>query len=303
MKVNELRFKDTGSTGYSFIRKYLFKEEWQEGADEYNNAVKELISASANTDEFVQKYLANSEWKKGQCYQAMLKKYKPEKIWLFIREMFGDKSRKTISDTGALKIGNENFNVLINDSFGDGVTRYAILNKDEFYAGNLMNYFSIIKGKFNIYSYDCSDDIKEKLEGSYHIYYYEGLIALVDMNQTEEQEHKYSPEIEELVNNIAACSDWAEADSYLDRLIYRAADSIKPYKGGYKAADTKNDIIFYMWFRDNCLGFGAMDNYCQPLDMTDSDWDYAISRYERLQGEEIIKLACNALGVDFGDLL
>lgn len=201
MKVNELIFKDTDSTGYSFIRQCLFKDEWQDRADEYNNAVKQLISASANTDEFVQKYLANTEWRKEQCYQAILKKYKPEKI-----------------------------------------TR----------------------------------------------------------DLTEEQEHKYSPEIEELVNNIAACSDWAEANSYLDSLIYLAADSIEPYKGNYKA-DAKNDIIFYMWFQDNC--FGVMGNYCQPLDMTDRDWDYAISRYERLQGEEIIKLACNALGVDFGDLL
>lgn len=180
MKVNELIFKGTDSTGYSFIRQCLFKDEWQDRADEYNNAVKQLISASANTDEFVEKYLANTEWKKEQCYQAMLKKYKPDKIWFFIREMFGDKSEKTESDAGALKIGNENFSVLINNGFGDGVTRYAILNKDEFYAGNLMNYFSIIKGKFNIYSYDCGDEIKEKLEGSYLIYYYEGLIALVN---------------------------------------------------------------------------------------------------------------------------
>lgn len=185
MKKEDLKFKGADSTGYSFIKQCLFKETWQDHADEYNRAVKQLISESANTDEFVEKYLANTEWKKEQCYQAMLKKYKPEKKWLFIREMFGDKSRKTMSDAGALKIGNESFSVLVNNGFGDGVTRYAILDKNEFYAGDLMNYFTIIKGKVNIYSYDCGDDVAEEIEGCYQIYYYEGLIALVDMNQKE----------------------------------------------------------------------------------------------------------------------
>ena len=110
----------------------------------------------------------------------MLKKYKPEKISLFIREMFGDKSHKTISDAGALKIGTDNFSILIPNGRGDGETRYAILNSKEFYASDLMTYFTMIDGKFTVYSYDFGDDIKEYLEGSYHIYYYEGLIALVN---------------------------------------------------------------------------------------------------------------------------
>lgn len=186
MKVNELRFKGTDSTGYSFIRQCLFKEEWQEGADEYNNAVKQLISASANTDEFVEKYLANTEWKKEQCYQAMLKKYKPEKIWLFIREMFGDKSQKTISDAGALKIGTDNFSILIPNGRGDGETRYAVLSNDEFHARDLMHYFTIISGKFNVYSYDCGDDIIEELDEKYQVYFYEGLVALVKLKERTE---------------------------------------------------------------------------------------------------------------------
>lgn len=187
MKVNELAFKGTDSTGYSFIKQCLFKEKWQEGADKYNNAVKQLISESANTDEFVEKYLANNDWKKEQCYQAMLTKYHHEKIWLFIRAMFGDKSQKTISDAGALKIGVDNFTILVNNGCGDGETRYAVLHKDEFYADELMKYFSTINGKFNIYSYDCGDAINEELEGCYHIYYYHGLVALVNANSNDEE--------------------------------------------------------------------------------------------------------------------
>lgn len=180
MKINELIFKGTDNAGYSFIRQCLFKDEWQDRAAEYNNAVKQLISASANTDEFVQKYLANTEWKKEQCYQAMLKKYKPEKIWLFIREMFGDKSQKTISDAGALKIGTNNFSILIPNGHGDGETRYAVLNSEEFYASELMTYFTMINGKFTVYSYDCGDDILEELDGKFHVYFCDGLIALVN---------------------------------------------------------------------------------------------------------------------------
>ena len=184
MKVNELRFKGTDSSGYSFIRHCLFKDEsWEQGAEEHNKEVENLIKASATTDEFVEKYLANTEWKKEQCYQAMLKKYKSEKIWLFIREMFGDKSQKTISDAGALKIGAGGFAVNIPNGYGDGEMRYAVLNDDEFYASDLMHYFTMISGKFNVYSYDCGDDILEELDGTFQVYFYEGLVALVRLEK------------------------------------------------------------------------------------------------------------------------
>lgn len=191
MKIEELNFKGSDNTGYSFIRQCLFKDEWQENAAEYNTAIKRLIKASANTDEFVNSYLANSHWKNEQCYLVMLKAYKPEKVWYYIREMFGDKSKKTMSDAGALKIGADNFSILIPNGHGDGETRYAILERKDFYAGSLMNYFTIIDGKFNIYSYDCGDDVCEEINGKFQVYYSQGLIAFVAVTEVAEFDSEY----------------------------------------------------------------------------------------------------------------
>lgn len=183
MKIKDLVFKDTTGDGRSFIRQCLFRQEWENNADEYNKAVKQLIKKSATTDEFVEKYLANPEWKKEYCYQAMLKQYKLENVWYYIREMFGNKCKETESDAGALKIGAGGFVVNIPNGYGDGEMRYAVLNDDEFYARDLMHYFTMISGKFNVYSYDCGDDISEELDGTFHVYFYEGLVALVRLEK------------------------------------------------------------------------------------------------------------------------
>lgn len=179
MNVKDLVFKGMDSSGYSFIRQCLFKDVWQNGAEDYNKVVKRLIEESATTSEFVEKYLSTEDFRREQCYQEMLKKYEPEKLWHYIREMFGYRSTKTESDAGALKIGVNGLFVLIPNGHGDGTMRYAVLEHDDFYASGIMHYFTIIDGKFNIYSYDCGNDILEELDGRYRVYYYEGLVALV----------------------------------------------------------------------------------------------------------------------------
>lgn len=181
MNVKDLTFKDISKSGNSFIRQCLFKEEWEDNAEEYNKEVKKFIKASATTDDFVEMYLANPAWKKEQCYQVMLKQYKPDDVWYYIREMFGNKSRKTMADAGALKIGIDGLEILIPNGYGDGETRYAVLDSDEFYARSLMTYFTMINGKFNVYSYDCGDNVAEELDGKFQIYFRDGLIALVKL--------------------------------------------------------------------------------------------------------------------------
>lgn len=61
INIKDLVFKDTIAKGYSFIRQCLLKDEWQEGAYEYNNAVKQLADSCMTTEEFVKQYLAHSE--------------------------------------------------------------------------------------------------------------------------------------------------------------------------------------------------------------------------------------------------
>lgn len=46
-----------------------------------------------------------------------------------------------------------------------------------------MNYFTTINGTFNVYSYDCGEAVEEELTGKFQIYYYEGLVALVKIEE------------------------------------------------------------------------------------------------------------------------
>ena len=40
----------------------------------------------------------------------------------------------------------------------------------------MADYFARVSGKFNIYLTDTSDDIAETIEGSFHIYTYDGFV-------------------------------------------------------------------------------------------------------------------------------
>lgn len=189
MKKADLHFVDEDKTGYSFIMQCLFKNAWENGAEEHNKFINSLIAKSSDTNDFVSQYLDKDtaiehNYYKSQCYQAMLRRYGGGKrsLWYYYREMFGDKCRKTVSDAGALKIGNDDFKVLFRNGYGDGITRYAILSKDEFYADSqIMTFETSFEGKaMCVYSYDCGDDVDYYLaNGRYGVYSYEGLVALV----------------------------------------------------------------------------------------------------------------------------
>lgn len=185
MKKADLIFKDVNANGYSSIYETLFERKWgtdaeaDAKADAWNKHINSLIRKAKDTDDFVETYLADSAYKGTQCYEKMLKVYHPEKVWYYIREMFGDKCQKTWSDAGSLKIGNDDFTLYISNGYGDGEMRYAVLNEDEFYAQSIMEYQCSVNGKFNVYCYDCGTAVDTTLEGRFGIFSYDRLVALV----------------------------------------------------------------------------------------------------------------------------
>ena len=180
MKIRDLVFRDTEANGYSFIKRTLFRDKWETDAETYNKHIKSLIRKAKDTDDFVKLYLADNSLKRESCYAALLRTYRSEKVWYYVREMFGDKCRKTWSDAGSLKVGTDDFSILISNGHGDGEMRYAVLEKEEIYNElYIMCHETTIKGKFNIYSYDCGDDVDMVVEGNFFVYSYEGLVALV----------------------------------------------------------------------------------------------------------------------------
>lgn len=195
MRKADLHFIDENErTGYSFIMQCLFKSEWERNAENYNKLVKSLIRKASDTADFVKMYLdkdtaiANSYYT-DQCYQAMLEKYDSSAAWYYCRENLGNKCRKTWSDAGSLKIGNDNFTVLFGNNKGDGETRYAVLSKNEFYASRIFSYQTQFEGEnINVYSYDCGNEVDEVLpKGRYQVYSYEGLVAIVSLDDNKKE--------------------------------------------------------------------------------------------------------------------
>lgn len=94
--------------------------------------------------------------------------------WYIVRGMLGDNCRKAYSDISGLKIGNSQWSIIVPNGYGDGVTRYGIANDN--FNSDIVKYFTSVSGEFNIYDYDCGDDVAMTLKGKYGIYYYEGIV-------------------------------------------------------------------------------------------------------------------------------
>lgn len=86
------------------------------------------------------------------------------------------KKMKTYSDIGGVLVGTKEFAVNLHNGIGDGTTTCIILDDKE-EPPKYAKYNTMIKGTFNIYSYDCSnmkdEDIVVTLSGEYAVYYYE----------------------------------------------------------------------------------------------------------------------------------
>lgn len=81
-------------------------------------------------------------------------------------------------DGGCIKIGNEQFNVHLPNGYGDGFHRIYVGTEKE--IENLRpkdsEFIGSIEGKFNVYEYDCGNEILFELEGCYAIFKYKGTI-------------------------------------------------------------------------------------------------------------------------------
>lgn len=75
----------------------------------------------------------------------------------------------TYSDVGSVKIGNDNFNILVPNGYGDGSTTVLILGKNEEPREN-NHYICTIEGDYGIYSYDLDDEVIYEIHGKYNIY-------------------------------------------------------------------------------------------------------------------------------------
>lgn len=178
MKVSELKLKE-------FTIKCLLDSYNKE----VNRKLEKFLNESNTTEEFVNKIMDESytdnELYDSQGFIELCKEYKD--VWSFVRHVFGEKSFKTDSDRGGVMIGNENFNVIISNDYGDGTTRCGIfkrMEEDGIFLRNIMRFITVVEGEFNIYFDDCrkveDNYVKETLNGKYAIYAYEGFVAFIE---------------------------------------------------------------------------------------------------------------------------
>lgn len=174
MKLTDIKFPH--DTKDKFLYRVIFRgEDYTENQKSFNKAVRKIAHESTNVDEFIDKFLEEDGFKLTQAYAELIKRERPEEAWYYIRGMFGNRSKKTVSDAGGLKIGNGNFSIIIPNYSGDGYSRYAVVRKYEINTG-IFNFFTSIEGEINIYSYDCGSEILETLTGRYGVYVYQGFI-------------------------------------------------------------------------------------------------------------------------------
>lgn len=117
-----------------------------------------------------------------QAYAIASKRINPDgRHWYRMREILGDKCKKTLSDAGGIKIGSRDFSMIIPNGYGDGITRYAILPYNTFNDG-MFDFETSVKGSsIRIYDYDCGSRVLETLSGKYNVYTREGIVVFADM--------------------------------------------------------------------------------------------------------------------------
>lgn len=141
--------------------------------------INEHWEAADNLSDFKEAVFEDERLRLTQAYAELSKE--DDDHWCRVREMFGDRCFKTISDIGGVKVGNDTFFVVINNEIGDGTTRVAVFHKGSDFNDNMMNFSgTTLKGKFNVYDYDCGNTPILELNGNYLVYCYQGLVAFVE---------------------------------------------------------------------------------------------------------------------------
>ena len=144
----------------------IFKKYWEE---------------AKTIAEFKKKVFADTSLKLSQGYAELSREC--EDHLCRVSEMFEQRQFKTGSDRGSVMIGNDDFQILIPNNYGDGITRVAIFEEYEFNA-EMMEYnptIVIATKAMYVYADDCNTTCLAAVlkPGMYFTYSYEGMVALV----------------------------------------------------------------------------------------------------------------------------
>ena len=144
--------------------------------------IKDYWNKAKTINEFKDLVLNDKRLKDNQGYWELAK----EDIQLYDRlvlEYLGSKADKhftTESDIGSLAVGTSDFKYNIGNLYGDGTNYVYILENNEHLS--CLDFLTTIEGDFNIYDYDCGNNIAITLHGKYAIYRGEQVFVFVKWN-------------------------------------------------------------------------------------------------------------------------
>lgn len=151
-------------------------------AEQYSYAV-EIAEKSGDVDEFIDKFIADKRTHRTRLYAELIRRERPYRHFYTVREMFGNRQFKVMSDVGGVLVGDKNYATVFTNGGNDGTTRVAVFESEDDFNSNLMEYNTIILGEFGIFGYDCADFSREepvvKLRGRFQVYYWDGFVAFV----------------------------------------------------------------------------------------------------------------------------
>lgn len=186
MKIKDIRFPHETS---GYLHRLVTQHPVPGIASEEKtySTIRKLIRKASDTEELIDLIVSCDELR-GTGERAYIMKYeRPSMIWREIRGIMGERCLKTVSDAGAVRVGNETFSVLIRNCRGDGATRVAVFDEEPKELSGLMGavmlFQTIMDGDFDVYDYDCTGGTPiMHLSGRYAAYSYDGLVIFIKCN-------------------------------------------------------------------------------------------------------------------------
>lgn len=165
MQWSEFKTTETFST---YVKACLMDLDWTkqcwEGADDLRDFYKRFFATTSREIITSPAYAGLSK--------MMSRSEHNEHCRLMLSE--ADQRLVTDSDRASLKVGNNDFSVLIPTDNGDGETRTYIFKKgNEWFNDELLDgcqYLTCVEGDFNIYENDCDGKALHELSGKYFVY-------------------------------------------------------------------------------------------------------------------------------------
>lgn len=146
------------------------ENSWHGGA-----RYKELWEQAESKEEFLKLIAKDPEVRYKQATAILFKN-----DFHYLRDFFGDEEFKTYSDVGGVKVGNDTFNVVVPNGYGDGVTRCRMVEKGTPWPSDAFTFWGCINGTdINIYEYDCGSDVERHLDGTRYGCFYNGTGSFV----------------------------------------------------------------------------------------------------------------------------